>query len=134
MDYARVYGEVRRSCNDSPIVVSAQSPFVASFYGVNVDYVFAPAESASDHGVFYEQPQGTWVTRTGGTPVLRSWHELSSVLDGVDFCYVTRYPNLNRLINRNLADSLRGSGATFSGINFDVTVGARTPKGRSMDR
>jgi len=72
IEYSGLYESVIKNCHANLIIEAApSSPFVAKFYGVNVDYVLSDARNGDQDGIFFvDTISGKYKTVWGELPVI----------------------------------------------------------------
>lgn len=120
IEYARLYNSVINNCHDNLIIEAApSSPFIARFYGVNVDYVLSAAGNAEKDDVYtVNKNTGKVKTVWGSTPVLTDISDLT-LLDK-DVCLIVRIPSKSRFLPPTTNDLLQEAEKKWHFSNIDL--------------
>jgi len=120
IEYAGLYDAVTENCKNKVIIEAApSSPFIAKFYGVNVDYVFSAPEYAEKYGLFVlKESIGEYVTVWGDVPVITDVNELK--LLNRDICLTVRGPSKKAFFPAAAEDVLKSADQSWSFHNLDL--------------
>ena len=101
------------------IEAAPSSPFIARFYGVNVDYVLSAAGNAEKDDVYtVNENTGKVKTVWGSTPVLTDISDLT-LLDK-DVCLIVRIPSKSRFLPPTANDLLQKAEKKWHFSNIDL--------------
>jgi len=120
IEYARVYGVVTKNCQGKLIVEAAPlSPFIARFYGVNVDYVLSTAENVEKDNLFVINPDtGKSSTVWGAVPVITDIKDVK--LSDKDMCLIVRVPSQKRFVPSTVQGMLQSTEKSWHFANIDL--------------
>ena len=120
IEYAGVYDAVTKNCQGKLIVEAApSSPFIARFYGVNVDYVLSTAENVEKDNLFVIDPDtGKYSTVWGAVPVITDIKDVK--LSDKDMCLIVRVPSQKRFVPSTVQDMLQSAKKSWHFANIDL--------------
>jgi hypothetical protein len=109
IEYAGLYDSVINNCRGNLIVEAApSSPFIAEFYGVNVDYVLSAAGNNLENRQYtIDANTGNLITVWGAVTVITDINDLKS-LDG-NICLIVRSPSKKHYLPSAAEDMLLGA-------------------------
>jgi len=120
IEYERLYDTVTNNCQNKLIVeASPSSPFVANFYGVNVDYVLSTAINVDDDPLFLvDAVTGKYNTAWGAAPVITDIKDLGSL--DKDICLVVRRPSMEKYLPAAVEEMFQNVDQSWHFHNMDL--------------
>jgi len=120
IEYADLYESVTKNCSGNLIVEAApSSPFIARFYGVNIDYVLSTATNAEKYDLYsVDTSTAGFKTTWGEVPVLTNLDDLK-LLDR-DICLIVRGPSQNRFLPSTVQNLLKSVKKSWKFYNIKL--------------
>lgn len=129
IDYAKVYSSVQQHCSDKTIVEASPSPFISSYYNVNVDYVLSETGWIAREGTYYyNKKERRFKTVFNDTPVLSNLNTLSNSDNGV--CLIVRNQSRGQFVSEKTLHSLSRQQKPIKFINIELYISPKSSSPR----
>jgi len=120
IEYSRLYASVKRECPGRLVIEAApSSPFIAKFYGIDVDYVLSSTGNAKNDTMYVaDVVSGGYRTVLGSIPILTTIDSMQA-LDS-DICLILRIPSKQRYVSAETEERLMQSGKRLHFSKIDL--------------
>ena len=119
-EYARVYNAVNNNCQGKLIVEAAPlSPFIAEFYGVDVDYALSTEDNLEQDELYvFDASKGKFKTVWGNVPVITDLKSVKPI--HTDICLVVRIANRKKHLPETIETILQDVDKSWHFHNLDL--------------
>jgi hypothetical protein len=119
-EYARVYDAVNNNCQDKVIVEATPlSPFIAEFYGVDVDYALSTEDNLEKDDLYvFEASKGKFKTVWNNVPVITDLKSVKPI--NTDICLVVRIANRKKHLPATIETMLQDVEKSWHYSNLDL--------------